>query len=328
MSVALHVPAGAATPLDPPTLATVLGVAAQDLTAGTRAVLAARDLAYTPLSGADLAAVERRVAEALRAPLAVSGPARQPDWEAGWGDLLERFTASGDVADLDPHYFRKPSHTMRLLGRYVRPRDARFEASFVELLQTWIAERYLGDATAIYEFGCGPGHNVAAFARLLPGRPIVGLDWARPSQQILAQLAAQSGAPISGRHFDMFAPDCRLRLPRGGAVVTIGAMEQLGARFAPFLEYLLAQAPRVCVHLEPIHELYDRARPFDDVAARYAERRGYLRGFLPRLRALAGSGRVEIIAVQRHLGSEFHDGWGSLVWRPRPDRNHQGDDER
>ena len=28
------------------------------------------------------------------------------------------------------------------------------------------------------------------------------------------------------------------------------------------------------------------------------------------------AGRIELLQVRRHLGSEFHDGGGSLVWRP------------
>ena len=208
---------------------------------------------------------------------------------------------------------------MRVLGRYVHPHDPRFEASFVDVLQTWLAARWLGDASAIYEFGCGPGHNVAAFARLLPGRPIVGLDWATPSQQLLRLVAETTGHPISGRRIDMFAPDPDLLLNPGSAVVTIGAMEQLGERHDAFLGFLLGQDPAICVHVEPLHELYDPANPFDDAARLYAERRGYLRGYLPRLESLAREGRIEILSVRRHLGSEFHDGWGSLVWRPRRD---------
>jgi len=325
MSVALHASPGGTTGLGAGEVGAILGVAAAELPSRTRAVLSSLDFAFTPLHGDDLAEVEGRVREALRAPLPVSGPGRQPAWEAGWGDILARFARSDDLDELEPHYFRKPSRTMRVLGRYVRPHDARFEASCVKLLQTWIAERYLTDANALYEFGCGPGHNVLAFTRLLPGRPIVGLDWARPSQEILTRVARLTGAPVSGRRFDMFAPDPELTLAPGSAVVTIGAMEQLGERFTPFLEFVRAQAPRICVHLEPIHELYDRTCPFDDVAARYAERRGYLRGFLPRLEALAAAGEIELLVAQRHFGSEFHDGWGSLVWRPRHHQQHRGE---
>jgi cyclopropane fatty-acyl-phospholipid synthase-like methyltransferase len=299
--------------------AELFGTTVDELPEATRAAIDAHDFRMTPLSGSDLAEVAERVRAALGGPLPVSGPDRQPAWEAGWGDILARYAASRDLADLEPHYFRKPSRTMRVLGRYVRPHDPRFEASFVDVLQTWLAARWLANASAIYEFGCGPGHNVAAFARLLPGRPIVGLDWATPSQQLLRLVATSTGLPISGRRIDMFAPDPDLTLQRGSAVVTIGAMEQLGERHDAFLAFLLAQAPAICVHVEPLHELYDPSNSFDDAARRYAERRGYLRGYLPRLESLARAGQIELLAVRRHLGSEFHDGWGSLIWRPRQD---------
>lgn len=317
MSLALQGTPESAFALGHAEFAELFGTTPDALPATTRTAIDAHDFRVTPLAGADLAEVEARVRAALNAPLPVSGPDRQPAWEAGWGDILARFAASRDLADLEPHYFRKPSRTMRVLGRYVRPHDPRFEASFVDVLQTWLAARWLGDASAIYEFGCGPGHNVAAFARLLPGRPIVGLDWATPSQQLLRLVAESTGHPISGRRIDMFAPDQDLVLGAGSAVVTIGAMEQLGDRFDAFLGFLLAQAPALCVHVEPLHELYDPTNPFDDAARRYAERRGYLRGYLPRLESLAREGRIELLDVRRHLGSEFHDGWGSLVWRPR-----------
>ena len=319
MTLALSTPASDLWHLGRPEIATILGTTVGELPPATCAAIDAADFAVTPLAGDELAQQQARVRAALDGPLPVSGPARQAAWEAGWGDIQERFAASGDLADLEPHYFRKPSRTMRVLGRYVRPHDARFEASFVRVLQTWIAARWLDRADAVYEFGCGPGHNVVAFAQLLPGRPVLGLDWARPSQEILRSVAERTGLPVAGRRFDMFAPDPELFLRRDAVAVTIGAMEQLGARFGAFLDFLLAQGPRLCVHLEPLHELYDRANPFDDAAARYAERRGYLRGYLPRLEALARAGRIELLCVQRHLGSEFHDGWGSLVWRPLTD---------
>lgn len=327
MSVALHTPAGASAPrrgrtddvlaLGQAEFAQLFGSTPDGLPGITRAAIDAHDFRMTPLTGADLAAEHERVRAALSGPLPVSGPQRHGAWEAGWGDILARYAASRDLADLEPHYFRKPSRVMRVLGRYVCPHDPRFEASFVDVLQTWLAARWLGDASAIYEFGCGPGHNVAAFARLLPGRPIVGLDWAAPSQQLLELVAQSTGLAISGRRIDMFAPDPELTLPPGAAAVTIGAMEQLGERHEAFLDFLLRQAPAICVHVEPLHELYDPTDPFDDAARRYAERRGYLRGYLPRLESLAREGRIELLEVRRHLGSEFHDGWGSLVWRPR-----------
>jgi hypothetical protein len=304
--------------LDRTAFAQILGVRASDLPAECAERIARADFRYVPLEGAALEEVVAQVVAALDSPLALSGPGRQPAWQAGWDDILQRFRASGgDLAELEPHYFRKPSRTMRLHGRYVRPCDPRFEASFVHVLHAWLARRWLGDASAIFEFGCGPGHNLVGLARLLPGVPLLGFDWAPASQEILARVAEVSGLPISGRRFDMFAPDQTVTLPAGAAVITIGALEQLGDRFAPFLRFLLERRPSICVHLEPIHELYDTELPFDAVAARYAERRGYLRGYLPCLERLAERGVIDLLCVRRHLGSEFHDGWGSLVWRPR-----------
>jgi hypothetical protein len=102
MTVALQAPSAPWT-IGTEELARILGVAADTLPAGTRRVLAAADFSFTPLAGAELRAVEDRVRDALAAPLPVSGPARQPVWEAGWGDILARFARSGDVADLEPH---------------------------------------------------------------------------------------------------------------------------------------------------------------------------------------------------------------------------------
>ncbi|MEW6272300.1 MAG: class I SAM-dependent methyltransferase [Thermodesulfobacteriota bacterium] len=310
--------------LDRGAFARLLGVREDELPEECAARIDRADLRYTPLTGEALEEVVERVVSTLDSPLAPSGPARQPAWQAGWGDILRRFRASGgDLAELEPHYFRRPSRTMRLEGRYVRPHDARFEASFVDVMHAFVARRWLGDAAAVFEFGCGPGHNLVALARLLPGVPLVGLDWAPASQELLAEVASLARLPIAARRFDMFAPDQGLELPAGTAVVTIGAMEQLGDGYAPFLGFLLERRPQICVHLEPIHELYDLQLPFDAVAARYAERRRYLRGYLPCLERLARRGEIELLCVRRHLGSELHDGWGSLVWRPRPSKGRR-----
>jgi hypothetical protein len=297
--------------------AALLGVPAAEIPPECRALIASHDFAYEIVRGDERDAVLRRVVLALDAELSISGPDRIRAWENGWGDILRRFESSGfDPKELEPHYFRRPSQAMRLFGEYVRPRDPRFEASFVEVIQAFVALRYLTTASAIYEFGCGPGHNLVAFSRWLPGKPLFGMDWAEPSQHILSAAAKHLGIDIVGRRFDMFAPDRSLALAPGAAVVTIGAMEQLGDRFEALLDFFRAAKPRICVHLEPIHELYDTETLFDLLGALYAERRGYLRGYLPRLRELERRGEIEVLHVKRHLGSLFHDGWGSIVWRP------------
>lgn len=44
--------------------------------------------------------------------------------------------------------------------------------------------------------------------------------------------------------------------------------------------------------------------------------RGYLNGFLDRLKALESEGAIEILGTHRTFGSLFHDGYTLLVWKP------------
>jgi hypothetical protein len=296
---------------------TLLGIAPGSLPAACRAIVADANFAYDVVTGPARDAIVLRVLQALDGALSVAGPERISAWEHGWSDVLARFEASGgQPAELWPHYLRPERRVVRLEGEYVLPVSGDFEANFVRVMQAWFGATFLADATRVYEFGCGPGHNLVALAGQRPERSYMGLDWAPASQKILAKASARLGLDIVGRRFVMVHPDPTLRLAAGAGVVTFGALEQLGTAFDAFLDYLLEAAPAVCVHLEPIHELYDPCALFDVLAARYSEKRGYLRGFLTQLRALERRGRVEVVHVKKHLGSLYHDGWVSVVWRP------------
>jgi hypothetical protein len=51
-------------------------------------------------------------------------------------------------------------------------------------------------------------------------------------------------------------PDYSLALERNSAVLTLVTIEQLAGRFEAFLDYLLHWRPGLCIHVEPIAELY------------------------------------------------------------------------
>jgi SAM-dependent methyltransferase len=304
--------------LGPREFAALLGVAEGDLPERCRTLIGAADFRYEILADAARDAVLLRVLRTLEGALAAAGPTRLGAWEEGWSDVLARFEASGgDPRELWPHYLRPAQRIVRLAGEYVLPASPEFEGSFVRVVQAWFALTFLREAPTVYEFGCGPGHNLVAFAELDRARRYVGLDWATASQRLLGRVAAALDLPIEGRRLDMRDPAAEPGPEAGAGVVTFGALEQLGADFEPFLGWLLAARPRICVHLEPIHELYDPDCLFDFVAARYHERRGYLRGYLTRLRALERRGEVEILHLKKCLGSFYHDGWVALAWRPR-----------
>jgi hypothetical protein len=49
----------------------------------------------------------------------------------------------------------------------------------------------------------------------------------------------------------------------------------------------------------------------------YHRKRGYLSGFLPRLKSLEAEGRITILEAKRmFFGSLYHEGYSFVVWRP------------
>ena len=247
----------------------------------------------------------------------VAGEARLGDWERGWGENLDDLIKSEfDIAALAPKYLR-PGDPIRLFQQIAMPLEPNFVRDYTLLFRNWLFRRYLADAPAVYEFGCGPGAHLAYLASLYPNKKLVGTDWAEASVKILPVLADQYGWNLSGQHFDFFNPDENMELAQGAAVVTFGALEQTGPRWGKFLEWLLARKPGLCVHAEPISELYDAGNFVDYLSHRYHTQRGYLDGFLTMLYRLRDEGRITIDKVHRHqLGTKFCETYSYVVWHP------------
>lgn len=216
-------------------------------------------------------------------------PHRRDVWERCWSE-------SGTV----PRYFS--SGACRQGGRIVD--DPSLEYALFCKLRASVFERYFKGMRRVYEFGCGNGQNLVALrdADLIA----VGLDWSAAACEHVRSIGFEA------YQFDMFAPgDERL----DGAVLTVHAMEQLGAGWGPFLDYLVRQRPSVCVHIEPILELYDNMKLLDYLAIQYHKKRGYLSVFLP---ALTARTDVQILEVTRsHFGNLYHEAYSVVAWRPR-----------
>ena len=73
----------------------------------------------------------------------------------------------------------------------------------------------------------------------------------------------------------------------------------------------------LCVHIEPIVELYDECNPLDFLAGVYHRKRGYLEGFLPHLQALERKKKIELLEVTKAtFGGIHHMAYSVIVWRP------------
>ena len=209
-----------------------------------------------------------------------------------------------------PPSFLKPAQVLRVNGQFVRPSDTLLEHSWYWRYRFRLLMDYFKGMAAIYEFGCGNAWNLVAARDIFPNKTLVGLDWA-------ASAVNRMPPGIHGHQFDFFKPDYTLRLLRDAGVWTVGALEQTGTEWEPFMQYLLAQKPGICVHVEPIVEWYDPSNPVDATAIQYHLARHYWRGFPARLRELAAQGKAEILEQKRsYFGSKYIEGYSLFVWRP------------
>ena len=280
--------------------------------------LTGHDWRYLVLAGEDRDACLLQAIHRLDRKVApAAGTDRQPDWEAGWRQNLNEFLASdGNLDALVPKYIR-PGEYIRLFGDYVQPANPDFVKVYTQIFRAWLTRRFFTDAAAVYEFGCGPCSHVAYLAETLAEIPVYGFDWAEASADIVRAVAKRYGWPVAGGRFDFFSPDPAVVLDEGAVVLTFGALEQVGADHGAFLDFLIGNRPRRCVHVEGLEELYDDGNLLDALARRYHRGRNYLSGFLTRLQALESEGRIVIESVHRHhFGTRFDDTFSYVVWRP------------
>lgn len=180
-------------------------------------------------------------------------------------------------------------------------------ARFVQL-RTELYTKHLDGIAELSEFGCGVGHNLSPL--IASGKKLRGFDWSPAA----VKRCKERG--IEAEVFDMFNPSADVTLH--GAVLTIHALEQLGSNWRAFLEFLLVRKAQLCIHIEPIEELYDETALHDFLCLAYHRKRGYLSGFLTGLRELEKWGGVEIIEVRKSaFGNDHHDAYSVVIWRAK-----------
>ncbi|OGZ27160.1 MAG: hypothetical protein A2365_00625 [Candidatus Nealsonbacteria bacterium RIFOXYB1_FULL_40_15] len=276
------------------------------------------DFRYRKLDEKERDAVILKVIERLNSKnLSFSGKERKDSWEKGWSENLKDFVGKGcDLKMLVPKYI-KQDQSIRFSGDYVMPLDSDFEVNWYLVFRTWLFENYFKDASAIYEFGSGSGYNLPILAELFPDKELHGLDWSESSKIIVDKMAENYNWNMKGHVFDMFSPDEGLEIKEGGACLTMGGFEQLGENFMPFLEYLCRKNFKVCVHMEPLKELYDQNSLVDYLGLEFHKKRGYLGNFISALKDLESKGKINIIKIKKTgLGNLFHDGYCFCAWEP------------
>lgn len=280
--------------------------------------LAPPELVYRPLPEARAAATVAEIEEIIRdKPLRVVGADDPTAWERGWAELADRLAQERvTIETLRPQYFHAGA-PCRLFGELVEQVTPHFEYWVGLCVRFAIFAEFLCDRSHVVEFGCGTGINLLLLGLLHPEARLVGCDWAAASQDILMQMARETGQEIEAHRFNMLTAtgDCGPIGP-DTAVMTVHALEQLGANWQPFLDFLVRHRPGVCVHIEPLVELYDASAPLDDLARRYHLKRHYLQGFAPAIERLAADGAADIMALRRtRFSGLYQEAYSVLVWR-------------
>lgn len=241
-------------------------------------------------------------------------------WERGWAEVADKLNQSGQVDPfaLSPGYYRG-ERIFRLRGQYVRALNDELEFSIGLMVREGILAHWLAPYPQIIEFGCGTGLNLFLLAHRFPEKRYLGCDWARPVGAILRRIACATDAEVQFCQYNMLTGsglDDGV-FPPGTAVSTVHAMEQLHTTWEPFIRDVVKRRPAVCVHLEPFVELYSTENRFDELAIMFHQKRKYLVGFIPALKAMHERGEVELLECRRvPFGGKFHEAYSIAVWRP------------
>lgn len=237
-------------------------------------------------------------------------------WHAGWAENLEEYKSTHKIDAIVPKYYR-PSKYLRMNGTYIIPSyPDKFEYTYVNLFRIWMFEKYFANRTVVYEFGCGSGDNLAHFCRLYK-TPAVGADYVQTSVDLVNTLAAHNEYDLRGQLFDMTIPDYNMSIPSNSALFTMGALEQVPVGYDKFVDFVCAKKFALCMHIEPLYELYDKHNLSDYLAIKFHEKRNYIKGFVPLLKQLVAEGKIEILDTYRPLfGNMMQDSWSYIIWRP------------
>ena len=277
-------------------------------------------LAYSRLLPEEREQVIHEVHQELKKEgLRISGKDDPAVWEKGWGEVRDRVQNEGfSLETLQPQYFAD-QRILRWDGDFIQSHSPNFVFEMDQVLRHVLYGRFLSDSRSIIEIGCGTGLNILRLSDLFPNVPLHGCDWAQAAVDILELAATTTKRNITTSRFNMLTGEGAASLPIDptSTVLTVHALEQVGATTDPVLNLMTSRKPRQVIHLEPILEFYDTGQPFDRFAADYHLKRNYLQGYWPRLKSLADQGKADILYHRRlGFGSHFHEAYSVIVWRP------------
>lgn len=299
-------------------IAEMLGVTTQEFSPEFIQEFNKKDITYTILQDKEREQEILNQLKRIKNDTQIVGvPERTQVWENGWTENLQEFIQSGyDLQSLKPKFFRENT-PCRFKRTFVMPNSPSFEYEIQKFLKKFIYTKYFSNVDNIYEFGCGTGYNLVNLAELFPDKKLFGLDFVPAVVKLLAEIQNHYHYNISGNLFDIRTPNRNFNILPNSAIFTFAALEQVSDQYVDFVKYLIEQKPCICVHIEPIAELYDEDNIVDWLAKEFHTKRHYLSGFLTYLQELCNQQKIELIKIKRlELGNWNHEGYSLIVWKP------------
>jgi len=295
------------------------GVPVQSFSAALTNLIESLALEIMPIIGGSRDYLITQIIERIRNDnQIIASDCRTETWTKGWEDNLEAFRISGgNVKELIPRFVR-PGQPVRWERKYVQPNLDNFELAYIEVLRHFIIENYFGQVSSLYEFGAGTGFNLVHAGQLRPEIHLVGTDFVQSAVDLMNEVGITLGINLTSSIFDMIRPnDFSLELPENSGVWTFGSLEQLGGKIEPIVNYIIENKPKICVHVEPMSELYDEAVLEDYLAKWFQTKRGYTSGLISLLEQHEKAGRITINKIKRlEFGSLMMEGYNLMVWTP------------
>jgi hypothetical protein len=274
------------------------------------------DLTYRELTKQERDSIILNIIDVLNDDIEYVGKHRLEKWEKGWYENLELLKKERNVNSLIPKYFNKYD-VARWKGDFIKCETEYFDYKLHIILVDAILHKYINNSYSnLYEFGCGPAYHLLRFGNFNPDINLIGLDWAKASQNIIGEINNLGiNNKITGHNFDYFNPNYDINIDKNSAIFTCASLEQIGNNYKEFVDYLLAKEPELCIHFEPEADILNKNSLVDKLSIMYFNKRKYLNGFLSYLNQLQDEGKIEIITKRLYGGSYFIEGYPAIIWK-------------
>ena len=275
----------------------------------------AYDFSYQHLSSLEKNEIILNILKTIDNPPGISGEHRINVWEKGWKENCDEIASNKNFDSLIPKYFGKFPY-VRWEKEIIKPLNKDFEYNMVQVLQYWLFEKYFSHVDNIYEFGCGTGHNLFRASEVNPSANIYGLDWAKSSQDTLREINKVFDKNFNYHNFDFFNIDTDFKISENSGIYTFAALEQVGTNHKNFVDYLIENNCRICLHIEPISELLDYENDINDnLSVKYFKARNYLNSFYKYLCELESQNKIKILQkTPSFIGSQYINGYSIVAW--------------